>query len=206
MDPEMAKTQFAAKHSPGPCYIYEDDTKFDKAPNFGFGTGPKMTNIKPKYDFYENDRFLDDPIEADHARKKKWLAPKIGTEPRMPVASFSKTPGPDYEINQRPNSKQSEKYTFGHRRTKGAQDSLINKTSTTKTVGPGRYVPESCPNPSNRKDYPRWTLPKAGRNTGTGKRVSKNQTYDTRSSIGKQHLSKNKSGGSAHFGTSSRCK
>ena len=71
MDPEMAKTQFASKHSPGPCYIYEDDTKFKTAPNFGFGTAPKMHEIKPKFDFYENDRFIDDPIEADHARKKK---------------------------------------------------------------------------------------------------------------------------------------
>ena len=124
----------------------------------------------------------------------------------MPVASFSKTPGPDYEVGQKPNSRESQKYSFGFRRTKGAQDSLINKTSTTKTVGPGRYVPEACPNPSNRKDYPKWTLPKAGRGTGAGKRISKHQTYDTRSSVGKQHLSKNKSGSSAHFGTSSRSK
>jgi hypothetical protein len=71
MDAEMAKTQFASKHSPGPCYMYENDPKYDQAPNFGFGTAGKMQPIKPKYDFYENDRFIDDPIEADHARKRK---------------------------------------------------------------------------------------------------------------------------------------
>jgi len=202
----MAKTQFASKHAPGPWYVYDDNIKFKTAENFGFGTAPKMANIKPKYDFYENDRFIDDPIEADHSRKKKVLAPKIGTEPRMPVTSFSKTPGPDYEINQKPNSKASSKYTFGHRRMKGGQDSLVNKTSTTKTVGPGRYVPEACPNPSIRKDYPKWTLPKAGRSSGVGKTIAKHQTYDTRSSVGKQKLSKNRTGGSAHFGTSSRSK
>ncbi|CAI2375506.1 unnamed protein product [Moneuplotes crassus] len=204
IDQEMAKTQFASKHSPGPVYVYEDGTKFDNAPNFGFGSGPKMEVSKPRYDFYENDRFIDDPIEADHARKKKCLAPKIGTEPRMPVSSYSKTPGPDYDVNQKPNSKSSEKFSFGYRRLKGDQDSLINKTSTTKTVGPGRYVPEACPNPSQRQDYPKWTLPKAGRNFGDGKRLSKHQTYDTRSSVGKQYLSKNKSGPSAHFGTGNR--
>jgi hypothetical protein len=124
----------------------------------------------------------------------------------MPVTSFSKTPGPDYDIGQKPNSRGSSRYTFGYRRTKGAQDSLVNKVSTTKTVGPGRYVPEACANPSNKKDYPRWTLPKAGRSGGGDKKVSKNQTYDTRSGVGKQHLSKNKSGSSCHFGTAGRCK
>lgn len=68
---EMAKNTNAAKHSPGPAYVYEDGTKYHNAPNFGFGTAPKMAPIKPKYDFYENDRFIDDPIEADHARKRK---------------------------------------------------------------------------------------------------------------------------------------
>jgi hypothetical protein len=47
-----------------------------------------MGEIKPKYDFYENDMFLDDPINADLKRKKRVCAPKIGTEPRMPVTSL----------------------------------------------------------------------------------------------------------------------
>lgn len=122
----------------------------------------------------------------------------------MPVNTFQKTPGPDYNIGERPESKSSQKYSFGYRRTKGAQDSLINKTSTTKTVGPGRYVPEASANPSSKKDFPKWTMPKAGRGGNYYKRLDKNQTYDTRSSVGKQYVSKNRSGGSAHFGTSSR--
>jgi hypothetical protein len=36
------------------------------------------------------------------------------------------------------------------------------------------------------------------------RRVDKNQTYDTRSSIGKQAHSKNTSAGFTHFGTSGR--
>lgn len=42
-----------------------------------------MGKDKPKYDFYENNMFLDDPIQADLNRKTKCFAPKIGTEPRV---------------------------------------------------------------------------------------------------------------------------
>ena len=42
-----------------------------------------MGEIKPKYDFYENDMFLDDPINADLKRKARVCAPKIGNEPRV---------------------------------------------------------------------------------------------------------------------------
>jgi hypothetical protein len=38
---------------------------------------------KPKYDFYENAIFLDDPMNADLSRKPRVKAPKIGTEPRV---------------------------------------------------------------------------------------------------------------------------
>ena len=46
-----------------------------------------MAEEKPKYDFYENALFLDDPIQADLNRKPRQCAPKIGTEPRV-SASF----------------------------------------------------------------------------------------------------------------------
>lgn len=42
-----------------------------------------MGTDKPKYDFYENAMFLDDPTQADLARKARCTAPKIGTEPRV---------------------------------------------------------------------------------------------------------------------------
>ena len=46
-----------------------------------------MAEEKPKYDFYENALFLDDPIQADLNRKGRTCAPKIGTEPRVSVLS-----------------------------------------------------------------------------------------------------------------------
>ena len=47
------------------------------------GTEIRVGEDKPRYDFYENALFLDDPIEADISRKARCLAPKIGTEPRF---------------------------------------------------------------------------------------------------------------------------
>lgn len=51
-------------------------------------------------------------------------------------------------------------------------------------VGPGRYVPEAAVNPSTKQDFPRWSLPKAGRMPTEIKKYDKNQTYDTRKGFG----------------------
>ena len=42
-----------------------------------------MGKDKPRYDLYENNMFLDDPMAADLTRKGRCAAPKIGTEPRV---------------------------------------------------------------------------------------------------------------------------
>lgn len=44
-----------------------------------------MGKDKPRYDFYENNMFLDDPMAADLTRKGRCAAPKIGTEPRVRI-------------------------------------------------------------------------------------------------------------------------
>jgi len=71
------------KLGPGPQYAYEDTIKYKDAPKNAFSLAPRMQAEKPKYDFYENALFLDDPIQADLNRKSRTCAPKIGTEPRM---------------------------------------------------------------------------------------------------------------------------
>jgi hypothetical protein len=53
-----------------------------------------MTQEKPKYDFYENALFLDDPIQANNNRRLRVCAPKIGTEPRMAGPHDNANPGP----------------------------------------------------------------------------------------------------------------
>jgi len=58
------------------------------------GTGIRIGDQKPKYDFYENALFLDDPLEADLSRKERCKAPKIGTEPRFSSGVADSNPGP----------------------------------------------------------------------------------------------------------------
>lgn len=164
------------------------------------GTEVRIGEDKPKYDFYENALFLDDPIEADLSRKTRCKAPKIGTEPRFQSSNFEQNPGPQYYPKEKPVYNTSEKFTFGFRRGQ----TLKNQTSTPNSVGPGRYVPEACTNPSEKQNFPRWTLPKAGRVTTEKKKPDRNQTYDTRSAFGGQCHSKNRTGQLAHFGSSNR--
>lgn len=48
-----------------------------------------MGKDKPRFDFYENNMFLDDPMQADLTRKARCAAPKIGTEPRVRKTVFN---------------------------------------------------------------------------------------------------------------------
>ena len=75
-----------------------------------------------------------------------------------------------------------QEYTWGFRRG----NKLKDDTSTPNSVGPGRYVPESCALPSHKHNFARWTLPKAGRAIGTNQnpKNNRNQTFDTRSGFG----------------------
>lgn len=160
-----------------------------------------MAVEKPKYDFYENALFLDDPVEANNNRRPRVCAPKIGTEPRFAAAHDNANPGPQYVVTSKPEFRNAAEYTFGYRR--GAQG-LKNLISTPGAVGPGRYVPEASANPSQKQDFPRWTFQKNPRPEPAAKKYDKHQTYDMRSSIGEQCSSKNRTSQSAHFGSSSR--
>jgi len=120
----------------------------------------------------------------------------------MQLNTLESTPGPQYFPKDKPEFVKLPAFTFGFRR--GGAGALKNQTSTPGSVGPGRYVPEASALPSDKTNFPRWTLPKAGRPNNDMKKPDKNQTYDTRSAIGKQPHSKNKSAAVAHFGTADR--
>ena len=81
---------------------------------------------------------------------------------------------------------------------------MKNSISTPATVGPGRYVPEASAKTSSHQDFPKWTLPKAGRANDGKRRPDRNQTFDTRSGFGSQAHSKNRTGQKCHFGSSNR--
>lgn len=76
--------------------------------------------------------------------------------------------------------------------------------STPGNVGPGRYMPEACVDPSTKTTLPKWTLPKGGRSGPEFKKPDKHQTYDTRSGFKNQVASKNRSAPRANFGKAER--
>ena len=80
---ELTKLENMGKNSPGPEYKYDDKIKYDNGPTWSMGTEVRIGEDKPRYDFYENALFLDDPVEADNSKRPRCLAPKIGTEPRF---------------------------------------------------------------------------------------------------------------------------
>lgn len=90
----------------------------------------------------------------------------------MQLNSLEQTPGPQYLPKDRPEFVKNPNYTFGFRR--GGTEALKNQTSTPGSVGPGRYVPEASANPSNKQNFPRWTLPKAGRPNNDLRKIDKN--------------------------------
>ena len=76
---ELTKTDNAGKNAPGPIYKFDDNIKYDNMPGWSMGTEVRVGEDKPRYDFYENALFLDDPVEADLSRKHRCTAPKVGT-------------------------------------------------------------------------------------------------------------------------------
>jgi len=89
----------------------------------------------------------------------------------MQLNSLEQTPGPQYLPKERLEVVKPPEFTFGFRRGGGG---LKNQTSTPASVGPGRYVPEASSNPSTKQDFPRWTLPKAGRPSQEARKADKN--------------------------------
>lgn len=51
-----------AKGSPGPIYLYNDRIKYKSALETSFALASRIPQEKPRYDFYENALFLDDPL------------------------------------------------------------------------------------------------------------------------------------------------
>ena len=116
---------------------------------------------RPKYDQYENALFLDDPNAADNNRRQRVCAPKIGTQPRFDSGAHDNaTPGPQYLVPGKPEYKNEPEYTMGYRR---GNQGLKVLTSTPGAVGPGRYVPEAAMNPSQKLNFPRYSMPKEPR-------------------------------------------
>ena len=77
-------------------------------------------------------------------------------------------------------------------------------TSTSNQVGPGSYVKLDQGNTSIMPDHPEFSFPKDQKLRYQLGSTQKNQTYDTRSSLGGQISSKNKTMSQISIGKSHR--
>jgi len=193
---ELAKTQFIGKTSPGPNYEvrHTDKYYYIDDPKWSFGKQVRNTlNTGAKHAYYTRQDVDFDPIQADNQRRAYPGNVKIGLESRFAgeAKRHKGTPGPDYDPNLKPEIPNSLKYSFGVRREIKGASPLVLLISTPNQVGPGSYIKLGQGNTSTMEDHPEFSFPKDPKLKLDGPNFQKNQTYDTRSSIGFQVASKN---------------
>jgi len=190
--------------SAGPNYEVTDQFDFRRTSSAVFGTSKRQPlDTRTRYEYYTNVEMLDQPDKADLTRRKRCLAPKFGTGPRLVTEKREGTPGPQYLVGDRPEVKKSSRFTFGHRR-ENFESPLVAKVSTPSLVGPGRYRSEDCKMTSNKTTSPTYSMTKSSRIPKSRLTREKNQTYYLYSSFGKQTASGRKTSGNSHFGSGGR--
>ena len=206
MSPDMAEVQARGKGSPGPIYNVPTDTKFHTNQNWVFGTDKRVTlGIKdPEGTEGAYECVFDDPLLADKKTKERILATKFGTASRMPFDKKEKTPGPQYFPGQKPEVKKPPSYSLGAKRELKGESPLVLCISTPNAIGPARYMPEHSAYTSQNKNSVKNSFTKDIRKPLFRKTFDKNQTYETRGSVGTQIDSRKKSEGKCTFGTSGR--
>jgi len=195
---ELSKTQFIGKTSPGPNYDvrHTDKYYFKEDPTWSFGKQVRNTlNTGAKHAYYTRQDVDFDPIQADNSRKWSQGQVKIGLESRFPndPKKHKATPGPDYDPCLRPEIPKPALYSFGVRREIKGASPLVQLISTPNQVGPGSYVRLGQGNTSTMPDHPQFSFPKDKKLRLAIPNIQKNQTYDTRSSIGVQVATRNRS-------------
>ena len=122
---------------------------------------------------------MDDPSAADIQRKGRCCAPKFGTEPRIPMEFYEKTPGPQYFPPIKPEVPKAPAFSLGARRDKKG-GVLARETSAPENVGPGRYIPEASAFTSVHTDFPKFSFTKNPRPDPKVISFTKHQTFDNK--------------------------
>jgi len=206
---ELSKTQFVGKTSPGPNYEvrHTDKYYYNEDPRWSFGKQVRNTlNTGPKHAYYTRQDVDFDPIQADNSRKSSAPNVKIGLESRFSNGpkKHKATPGPEYDPSLRPEIPNPPKFSFGVRREIKGASPMVLAISTPNQVGPGSYIKQGQGNTSTMADHPQFSFPKDQKHRMTMPNFQKNQTYDTRSSIGGQVASKNRTMSAISMGKSKR--
>lgn len=194
---ELCKTQFVGKTSPGPNYEvrHTDKYYYKEDPHWSFGKQVRNTlDTGAKHAYYGRQDVDFDPITADNSRKWKSGRVKIGLESRFNngTSRYKGTPGPDYNPSLKPEIPNPPKFSFGVRREIKGASPIVLMASTPVQVGPGSYIKLQQPNTSIMPDHPQFSFPKDKKHRPHQLTFQKNQTYDTRSSMGAQCVSKNR--------------
>jgi len=206
---DLCKTQFMGTTSPGPNYEVRQTDKyyFDEDPKWSFNKQVRNTlNTGPKHAYYTRQDVDFDPIQADNSRKIRSASVKVGLESRFADGpkKYKATPGPDYDPSLRPEVPLAPKFSFGVRREIKGASPLVQLISTPNQVGPGSYIKLGQGNTSTMTDHPEFSFPKQKKLGNYNSSIQKNQTYDTRSSIGSQVASRNKTMAEISIGKSRR--
>jgi len=194
---DLCKTQFMGTTSPGPNYAVRGTDKYyyNEDPKFSFGKQVRNTlNTGPKHAYYTRQDVDFDPIHADNGRRIRSASVKVGLESRFNDGpkKYKATPGPDYDPSLKPEVPLAPKFSFGVRREIRGASPLVQLISTPNQVGPGSYIRLGQGNTSTMPDHPQFSFPKQKKGGMYSNGLQKNQTYDTRSSVGGQVASKNR--------------
>jgi hypothetical protein len=206
---DFAKTQFFGKTSPGPNYEVRDTDKFyyKDEPKWSFSkTAKNCLDIAPKHAYYLRDDIDFDPMTSDNSRRWNAGVAKIGLESRFSdnVKKNKQSPGPDYNPNLRPEIPSSPQFSLGIRREVKGASPLILMASTPKEIGPGSYLPLKLVTTSKNQDGAKVGFTKAEKLQTRDLNIQGNQTYDTRSCLGEQITSKNRSMSQISIGKTKR--
>jgi len=104
---------------------------------------------------------------------------------------------------ERPDFKQAPKYSLGGRRENDS-GLLSNAVSTSEAVGPATYMVENVTKLHKWKQTSKWSFPQANRQELSNKRHDRHQTYDTRSGIGAQYISRKRTASQFKIGNETR--
>jgi len=204
-----SRTQFIGKVSLGPNFEGTDRFEYDKAPEWVFGKQARNTlDIKQPYDHYSRVDAESDPIDANILRKPRADTLRFGTAKRFipGVGETRGTPGPKYTPNLKPEIRNSDKYSFGHRRDVPGYAVLTPLVSTTGVVGPGKYYRYNpvAPNTSLQQNQPKHKFPEHIRFHDGYKNPVVNETYEKYNSVSNQVRSAKTSEPKINFTKSTR--
>lgn len=212
---------------PGPGFyapenIYDKDNKYNKnkldpglpdVTKYKFKTDSKWRigtakrrplNDKEKFSYYNHVYRQNEDLGALPKKWNKITGGAMPKEARVKYALRENTPGPGrYTPSIKLTRPRSANYFIAERTQK---DILINKTGTTKEVGPGKYRAESAKYTSIHRDFPEYSIGRGKRPPLYPRPWTKKETYWIYSSMGNQVQSKKKTEEQVKIGKSTRAR